>query len=608
MCGIFGAINTTGFFESADFHHFVKLTNMVQYRGPDDSGHIQLQVKGSVVSDENLFDVFLGSRRLSILDLSSSGHQPMSDGKGRWITYNGEVFNYLELRRELEAKGHQFTSATDTEVVLRIYDEYGEGGFEKLNGMWAFALVDAPGKRVVLSRDRFSIKPLYLLRMDDRLLFASEIKQLLPLLLRKQLNTEVMTDFLAQGLLDHRPETFFEGIRRAPARTNVIVCMNTGKIVERPYWKFDPELIEVGADAVERFRDLFFDSVRIRLRSDVRVGVLLSGGVDSSAITVACDQVSAGQVETYSIIADDKKYDEESFIDAITATGIKNRKITFRADDFGSLEEVLYHSDEPFGGLSVVAQYKLLGAVKQAGAATVLLSGQGGDEVLLGYLKFFFFQLRNLAKKRQYLAAITQVLQSLLRRTMIRQFTFREARRYLPSFQNGADSMFKCRNSGVPIWECGDMRSRQILDIEKYSVPALTHYEDRNSSAHSLEVRHPFLDHRLVQFLVSLPVESKINSGWTKYILRQSMHELPGAIRWRRDKKPFITPEEMWLKKNLSGLIKHTFKKSMLNEMDFLDDGVFLAYYDNFQNGRAIPHGDISRALIAEVWLNKHFN
>src|SRR5205807_6927385 len=181
MCGIFGAIAIGHKFEAGAFERFLRLTDLVHYRGPNDSGYITINMESGPARPSEAFDIFLGSRRLSILDLSPAGHQPMHDGNGRWIVFNGEIFNYLELRKELQAMGHRFTTACDTEVILQVYDEYGEDGFEKLNGMWAFALVDIPGRRVVLSRDRFSIKPLYLTNADGRICFASEIKQLLPL-------------------------------------------------------------------------------------------------------------------------------------------------------------------------------------------------------------------------------------------------------------------------------------------------------------------------------------------------------------------------------------------------------------------------------------------
>ena len=610
MCGIFGAINRTGFFDGPDFDRFVALTNLVAYRGPDDCGHLPLTLKPADSRRERLFDVFLGNRRLSIIDLSSSGHMPMSDGKGCWITYNGEIFNYLELRRELEARGHTFRTGTDTEVILHVYSEYGEGGFDRLNGMWAFAIVDTRARKVVLSRDRFSIKPLYLFKSNGELYFSSEIKQLLPLLPALELNAGAMTAYLAQGLLDHDVETFFRGITRVPPGTNVIISLDPGTIEERKYWRFEStgSISASSKDLVEEFRALFFDSVRIRLRSDVKVGVLLSGGLDSSAVTTAVRQVGAEQLQTYSIVSEHEGYDERRFIDVMCQAGVPNRKVTFRVGDvLDCLEQVLYYTDEPVAEFSVIAQYQLFAAIKSDSDVTVLLSGQGGDETLLGYLKFFFFHVQLLLKAGKYLDAMELLARSALHRTVVTQFRMSEARRYLQHNRSGISQAMLCDSQRAPVWQCGDIRSRQIADICHYSVPALTHYEDRNSGAHSLEVRHPFLDHRLVNFVVNLPTELKIHRGWTKYILRAALPEMPAALRWRRDKQGFLVPEQLWLRRELVPVIRRRFRGSTLAELDILNDKKFLQYYDRFLTGNSIASADIARVLIAEIWAGQVF-
>jgi asparagine synthase (glutamine-hydrolysing) len=610
VCGIFGAINRTGFFDGPDFDRLVALTSLVSYRGPDDCGHLPLTLKPSDSRRERLFDVFLGNRRLSIIDLSSSGHMPMSDGEGCWITYNGEIFNYLELRRELEARGHTFRTGTDTEVILHVYSEYGESGFDRLNGMWAFAIVDTRARKVVLSRDRFSIKPLYLFKSNAELYFGSEIKQLLPLLPALELNSGAMTAYLAQGLLDHDVETFFRGITRVPPGTNLIVSLDSGTIEERKYWRFEStgSTSASSKDLVEEFRALFFDSVRIRLRSDVKVGVLLSGGLDSSAVTTAVRQIGGEQLQTYSIVSDHEGYDERRFIDIMCQTGVPNRKVTFRVGDvLDSLEQVLYYSDEPVAEFSVIAQYQLFAAIKNDSDVTVLLSGQGGDETLLGYLKFFFFHLQLLLKAGKYVDAMELLARSALHRTAVTQFRMSEARRYLQHHRRGIWNAMLRDSQRVPVWQCRDIRSRQIADICHYSVPALTHYEDRNSGAHSLEVRHPFLDHRLVNFVVNLPTELKIHRGWTKYILRAALPEMPAALRWRRDKQGFLVPQQLWLSRELVPVIRRRFRGSTLAEFDILNDKKFLLYYDRFLAGNAIASSDIARVLIAEIWARQVF-
>jgi asparagine synthase (glutamine-hydrolysing) len=610
MCGIFGAVNFTGVFVHESYHLYVELTDLVKYRGPDDFGYVSLNLKeGTETSNLEKFDVFLGNRRLSILDLSSAGHQPMTDGKGRWITFNGEIFNFLELRRELELRGHRFHSESDTEVILHIYDEYGEKGFDKLNGMWAFAIVDVARCAVVLSRDRFSIKPLYLLETGrGQIFFASEIKQLLPLLDSRKLNTETMTAFLAQGLLDHSSDTFFDGITKLPPKTNLIISVRDGTLSRHEYWSLECDRAACSTDPVEEFRELLLDSTRIRLRSDVPVGLLLSGGLDSSAIAAACNKVATTTVTTYSIISSDPRVSEERYVDElVNRFQLKSYKLLLGDEDaLESLHQVLYHMDEPFGGFSVVAQYKILQAVRQQCNAVVLLSGQGGDETLLGYLKFYFFYLQQLIRTRRYGKAAIEILFSLMRRTVLRQFNLRTAKRYIPAMKDRGVGFLRMESKKIPIWEAKEMRQRQILDIDHYSVPALTHYEDRNAAAHSLEIRHPFLDYRLVSFLVNLPTEQKLRNGWTKLILRKSFPELPSSIRWRREKNYFSVPEGEWLRTGLRNYVPIMFRNSVLAEMNIINKEAFLGLYSAFQNHRKLVNPlEISRTLIAELWAQK---
>jgi asparagine synthase (glutamine-hydrolysing) len=610
MCGIFCAINLRKPFEWSDFHRFTGLTDLIRYRGPDDSGYVALNGQGDAPVSQAPFHIFLGNRRLSVIDLSAAGHQPMTDGKGRWVTYNGEIFNYLELRKELEAGGRVFRTSTDTEVILQVYDAYGEAGFEKLNGMWAFALVDGPARRVVVSRDRFSIKPLYRLRYGDLLYFASEIKQLLPLLRRREVNAEVMSAYLWQGLLDHSPDTFFQGIGRAAAKTNIIISLDSGNTLERKYWDYSPSEQPDGDNALERFRELFMDSVKIRLRSDVKMGVLLSGGLDSSTIAVVSNQLLHEPLESFSVISENPKYSEERFIDALCdPTRLPNHKLMFRESDvLEALDETLDHNGEPFCGFSVIAQFKMLQMIKQHTDLTVLLSGQGGDEVLLGYRKFFFFYAKLLARDAKF-QTISLLLHSLFQGTVMRQFQLSSARRYIPFLQRRRNGDFRrVASNPLPVWECADMRGRQIEDIDRYSVPALTHYEDRNSMAHSLEVRDPFLDHRLVNFGINLPTQWKIRRGWMKFILREGFPEVPAAIRWRRDKKGFSIPEEVWLRTELREPIERIFRNSILAQMGFIEDNGFLQYYEDFRCGRGyINPADIARTFVAETWARKMF-
>lgn len=614
MCGIFGAINFRGFFGEKDYGCFVKQTDLVSYRGPDASGYKTINL-ASGTYDKTKFNVFLGHRRLSIIELSEAGNQPFTDSHGLWITYNGEVFNYIELREELKEKGYAFKSNTDTEVILKLYSEYGESGFSRLNGMWAFGLVNIPERKIILSRDRFSIKPLYYTQAENKFYFASEIKQILPFVREKEVNESTMFKFLKQGLIDYNTETFFRYIYKLEPKCNLIIQPDTGKNNISQYWDYSIE--DEGhrqslPEIAERFHALLKDSVRIRLRSDVKVGGLLSGGLDSSSISVLSNSLQQGGFYTFSVISKNKKYTEEKYIDILSKnSSIHNTKMSFDFEEvsMGDIEKVIYYNDEPFGGFSVIAHYKILEELKKNSDIKVVLSGQGGDEILMGYLKYFFFNIKKLIETGHFIDALTQFCSSLIKRTVVWQFKITEARRYLPFLAKKSDKPFlKVQGKLEPIWDANDLRKRQILDIDKYSVPALAHYEDRNSMAHSLEIRLPFLDHRLVNYVLNLPIDLKLNKGWTKYVLRRGLYELPDAIRWRRDKQGFIIPEKVWLKKNFSQLINDIFDGSMLDKLGIISEKSFLKYYREFQYGKMQRwYADISRTLIAELWARRLF-
>jgi asparagine synthase (glutamine-hydrolysing) len=612
MCGIFGAVSLTDYFKRSDYNRFVSLTDLVHYRGPNAAGYFSADMCTGTTGGTDKFNIFFGHRRLSIIDLTAASNQPLADDTGLWILFNGEIFNYVELRRELERLGHHFRTDSDTETILKVYAEWGPEGFQRLNGMWAFALLDFARHRVVLSRDRFSIKPLYYFQKDRRFYFASEIKQLLPLLDMRRVNEEVLSIHLRQGLLDFDDQTFFLDIRSVKPKHNLILDWDSGSTRQEQYWDYEdcPEARLPEKQAIESFRELFRDSVRIRLRSDVKVGALLSGGLDSSAICLVGDQFQPGSFETYSIVSEEKAYSEESFVDALCLeTKLCNHKLLFRPDEaLDSLEKIIYHNDEPFGGFTAVAQYQILEKIRKETDIVVVLSGQGGDETLMGYLKFFFFYVKDLARRGHPLRASGEMLASLWNGTVVRQFRYSKARRYMASFSNRAHPYLRAAGELRPIWLAGDLARRQRDDIDSFSVPALTHYEDRNSMAHSLEIRLPFLDHRLVNFALSLPVELKLRRGWTKYVLRQAFPDLPAAIRWRRDKQGFLIPEHQWLVHRFGPQIRGVFAKSILEQMGLIDARAFLRHYESFARGDwRIPSLDISRMFITELWARTHF-
>ncbi len=614
MCGIFGAQTLNGRFKKEQFNQFVSLTNIVQYRGPDAAGYRAFRIKHTVDAlpiDES-FDIFLGHRRLSIIDLSQESNQPLTNDGKIWIIFNGEIFNYLELRADLAKKGYESKTQSDTEVILNTYKEYGEAGFARFNGMWAFVILDLEKKKLILSRDRFSIKPLYYYSSPSGFFFASEIKQLLPLLNKKEMQKDILYAYLKQGLVDHTNETFFNGIYKIKPRHSLTLNLETGAVKETEYWNFHKEATpKLEQEAVEQFRYLLTDAVRIRLRSDVPIGIMLSGGLDSSSIALISSKNANQEIQSFSSVSNDALYSEEKFID-ILARSLKLSSTKFASDpnkSWDMIDRALWHNEEPFTNFIPVVHYEMMSKIKKQGKITVLLNGQGGDEILCGYKKFFFFYLWELLRKKQFTALFGNVFFSLINQTILWQFSLKESKRYMPFLSTVADPIDDCllwKGHLEPLRRISSLRERQIKDIERYSVPYLTHYEDRGGMAHGLEIRLPFLDHRLVNFALNIPDSLKIRNGWTKYILRKAMKDLPTAIAWRKDKQGFLNPETKWFQRDFQKQIMEIFTQSSLGELGVVRADKLVAMYKKYLQGDArIWHADIVRFFIAELWIKK---
>ena len=323
MCGIFGAIRFDGGFNSNEIQQFQQSVEIVSHRGPDGDGH-----KLFFTSDSKT-NVFLGHRRLSIIDLSAGGNQPMGRD-GNWIVFNGEIFNYIEIRKELESYGYKFTSDSDTEVILRTYQHFGPKGFKAFNGMWAFIIYDMANQKIIASRDRFSIKPLNYFMSKTTIYFSSEFRQILPYLETKSINKSVLTSFLLQGLQDHTNQTFYTDIHKVPPKSYLTLDLKQRTKEIETYWDYMSSGIINEEEAIEKFRETLQQSIMIRLRSDVEVGCLLSGGLDSSLISVIANQNGVQPIRTFSVISKDKAVNEEKFIDIMVGErSLQNQKILF---------------------------------------------------------------------------------------------------------------------------------------------------------------------------------------------------------------------------------------------------------------------------------------
>jgi asparagine synthase (glutamine-hydrolysing) len=533
------------------------MTSALRHRGPDDEGYVALTVDRPAVAFAGRetaagcvpdsapcapadpfpadADVVLGSRRLAILDLSPAGHQPMSSGSGRWIVHNGEIYNYRELRTELSAFGHRFAGGSDTEVALAAYEQWGTGCFGRFNGMWATAIWDAPRRTLVLSRDRFGVKPLYMASLaGGGLAFASELKALLAGGIPARAHEPSLQTFLDTGRIDvSGAATCFEGIEQVEPGTFVECPLGGAQEVTRYY-----TLVSRGPatnDETAELLALLDDAVSLRLRSDVRVGSCLSGGLDSSAIvSLAQSRLDGGTepMRTFTFSAAAEPIDETRFAAAVADRAGAEPYFTTAPDDIA--EHVLataWDQDEPVGSGSVVAQ-RLVMALAHANGAKVLLDGQGGDEVLAGYSYYRPARLADLVTSLRLARAVSELRSSVgndaLSVGWLGRATLGELRRRRPGR--------------------GRLASRQLDDIRLH-LPALLHYEDRNSMAFSIEARLPFLDYRIVELGLGLPGAAKIAGGWTKAVLRHALEpRLPAEVVWRRDKVQFSVPQVDWLR------------------------------------------------------------
>lgn len=614
MCGIAGIFNFDTSLVAKD--SIEKMIEAIDYRGPDD--------KGYYVEDS----IGLGHCRLSIIDLSEAGHQPMADkDESLWIIYNGEIYNYVELREELKKLGYRFKSHSDTEVVLYSYKEWGVNGLNKLNGMWAFAIWNTKKKELFCSRDRFGIKPFYYYYDKKGFAFASEIKSLLELGIKREANEDLICDFLAYGMLDHTDETFFTNIKKLPPASWSLIKEN-GEVTTKKYWDFEisnefDEVKKNNQKDAEDFLDLFIDSVKLRMRSDVPIGSCLSGGLDSSSIVCVLNDLLkktnnsniAERQKTISSCSEQKSYDEREYIEEVLAeTGAEKNYVFPKPEDFiKELDDILWHQEEPFASTGIYAQWEVMKKVKNRDLK-VMLDGQGGDENLCGYRKFYMFYLRKLLKKRKYFLFLREFTRFFTSPGVLRTLRIKDGLRYF-GFGNkllGLESLFapeflrkiKERELGFGYKE--NLGERIKDDITTWSLPVLLRYEDKSSMAHSIETRLPFLDYRLVEQMASLPLSQKMYNGWTKFILRESMKgTIPEKIRLRKSKLGFSTAEELWFKKVLNKNIKTVINESRFLS-SYINKEILIENLNKFFSGKSILSSEVFfRFYILELWGQK---
>ncbi|MDQ3250631.1 MAG: asparagine synthase (glutamine-hydrolyzing) [Chloroflexota bacterium] len=671
MCGICGILDDGGRLAP------IAAMNWVQrQRGPDDEGYLfintvtgercmaggpstpqVLHLIGHQFVASEQYNLVLGSRRLAILDLSPAGHMPMAYLDGQlWLTYNGEIYNYRELKAELKQLGYHFVSESDTEVILAAYSEWGVDCLTRFNGMFAFVLWDARRQRLFCARDRFGVKPFYYYWNGSSFVFASEIKALVqhPLVERNP-NDEVIFDYLALGLSDHSDQTFLEAITSLPPGHFLLVNVHEKQLTRQAWWQaeINPALGSPRMDephVYAEFSELLEDAIRLRLRSDVAVGTCLSGGLDSSAIVTLANRLLLGEgviprrlvgehQKTFTARNHASEIDEHAYSQQIIQQTGAEENLVFPDGEqlWQEFEHFIWAMDEPVNSSSQYAQWAVMRLAKERGV-TVLLNGQGGDEILAGYYAYYPPYVSQILQQQGVPAALRAVwhgarvggapvvnllveqatqqmpwrIQQLVRAlrpprlapgqggtglqtwqlspTFIQRFW---ERRWQPSLSAHTDSLV----------------SLLYRDLTMTNLPKLLRYEDRNSMAFSLETRLPFLDYRLVEMVFRLPLNYRMQRGWSKWILRHSLREqLPPEICWRRTKLGFPTPEQTWLTRG-SGYIRPLLQQHATDPVleRYLPPGLLHQIQQQSDAALAATPG-LWRLINLIVWLDLYVN
>ena len=631
MCGIFGAVTRRPFPEE----DIRRANNAVRHRGPDDGGYACFQSEP--------WSVAIGNRRLSILDLSSRGHQPMADETGRIkIVYNGETYNFREVRQELEKCGHHFDSDTDTEVVLKAYKQWGAGCLKRLNGMFAFAIWDERDQSLFIARDRLGVKPLYYTRIAEGIAFASEVKSLLWLPgVRRRMNESALAKYLS-FLWVPDPTTLFEGIEKLPAGNYAI--FRDGKLQIEEYWDlgFAKEALRISEeDAIGEVTRRLRESVRGRLVSDVPVGVFLSGGLDSSLITammaevvdkpiVACS-IGFGADISYDIAPDDLKYARK--VRDCFREKLDFREIVLDPEVVSLLPETIWHLDEPVADPAALSTYLICRAAKAT--ASVMLSGVGGEEVFGGYPRYLAMKLAGSLEYGSpifHSSAFSRMLDRLpasrpgpflahfrnfkkfARAVQTRDFQLRYlAMRayYTPAELKGllknpalAEQALEEHLTWFERVKGRDPLSQLLYVDTKTFLPCLNlAYTDKMSMAASVEIREPLLDYQLVEFVTNLPSPYKIHGRKQKYILKKVGERfLPKEVVWRK-KSGFGAPIRAWVMKDLRPLIDDLLSERSVEERGLLNYSAVEKILEDQRSGREDNAFRIWALLTLELWM-----
>jgi asparagine synthase (glutamine-hydrolysing) len=601
MCGVNG-------FNWKDGTLIEDMNRVTKHRGPDDEG----------VYIDNM--VSLGHVRLSIIDLSEKGHQPMSNEyETVWLTYNGEVYNFQELREDLLKKGHKFRSSTDAEVVIHAYEEYGLDCVKQFNGMWAFCIYDKNKDILILSRDRFGIKPLYYYIDEDKIIFSSMIAGILCHDIETAPNDKAIMEYLAFNLEDHKEYTFFKNIYSLAQGSILIYNLKT-KQHNIQQWYY-PEFRDIKNE--DNLREIFTESVRLRTVSDVPVGSCLSGGIDSSAIVCTLDKFLKDTFSTYSLVVPGNPIDESKYIKEVGRnTDTKQFFTTVNEDDFlKEFNDFIVAQEEPVTGLSPYAQYRVMKLAHEQNAK-VLLDGQGGDEIFAGYIYYFSWYFYELFTKFKWYHLIKEtglylknfknafphaMFIFLLLPEAIKYFTWK---RFMNKWVNHKLLEKVCDDEKDPRWKAMNLKDGLSLTLFSTAIPHLLRWEDKNSMRWSIESRVPLLDVMLVEAASSLPSEQKLHNGRTKIMFRKAMNDiLPEMIKNRTDKIGFGTPvDDFFRNEKIVAFSKEIiYSESFKRRPYWKWDKVEKMLIEHIENKKNI--GDtIWKWINLEMWLREFFD
>lgn len=620
MCGIAGFFGPEENLDSTERRVLVKrMCDIIEHRGPDDEG---FYVQGGVA---------LGMRRLSIIDLIT-GDQPISNEDGSiWIVFNGEIYNFLELRDDLVARGHTFQTQTDTEAIVHLYEEMGEACVERLRGMFGFAIWDRRERKLFLARDRVGKKPLHYSLAGDTLIFGSEIKSLLQHPeVEREVNIEAISDYLSFGYVPD-PQTAFRGITKLPPGHTL--TFKDGRLSTRCYWDFgyrqgdESDVPQDESYYVERLRELIAESVGVRLVSDVPLGAFLSGGIDSSTIVAMMAQQMDRPVKTFSIGFSESSFDELHHA-RITARHFNtdHHEFVVTPDVCKIVEDIVWHHDEPFGDVSSIPTYMVSKMAREH--VTVILSGDGGDELFAGYERYLVDQDRRVFERipsfirRNLMLRASRVLpRAVYGKNFLRNVALEGDARYVDSLSyfdedakqellsteirralGGRDSSEGFRQLLTVSRSAEHIERLLYLDSKTYLPGDILTKVDRMSMAHSIEARVPFLDHKLIEFVQTIPSTLKLRGRMTKHILKQAVRGLVPDQIIDRPKQGFGVPIAKWLNNELREMLHDTLTDSRTRQRGYFNQQAVEAILSEHARGRRDNSRHLWGLLTLELW------